>query len=150
MRPLLAASALVASAPWVAWQALRHGKYRDRWQERFGVLPPALRGTAAPTLWLHAVSVGEVLSAVPLVAAIRRDHPDWRVVVSTTTRTGRAMAEARLPDAAGVFYFPLDFAWIVRRVLRTLRPSVTRHPLRVPITTRLTSCRAARWAGPEC
>lgn len=120
---LLAASALVASAPWVAWQALRHGKYRHRWQERFGVLPAELGGTAAPTLWLHAVSVGEVLSAA-LVAAIRRDHPDWRVVVSTTTRTGRDMAEVRLSDTAGVFYFPLDFAWIVRRVLRSLRPSV--------------------------
>jgi 3-deoxy-D-manno-octulosonic-acid transferase len=121
---LLAASALVALAPWVAWQALRHGKYRHRWQERFGVLPAALTGSGQPTLWLHAVSVGEVLSAAPLVAAIRRDHPEWRVVVSTTTRTGRAMAEARLSNTAGVFYFPLDFAWIVRRVLRVLRPSV--------------------------
>ena len=121
---LLAATALLASAPWVAWQAVRHGKYRHRWPERFGSLPAGLIGTAAPTLWLHAVSVGEVLSAVPLVAAIRRDHPEWRVVVSTTTRTGRDMADARLSGAAGVFYFPLDFAWIVRRVLRHLRPSV--------------------------
>ncbi len=121
---LLAASALVASAPWVAWQALRHGKYHHRWQERFGVLPAGLKGTSAPTLWLHAVSVGEVLSAAPLLAAMRRDHPEWRVVVSTTTRTGRAMAESRLTDIAGVFYFPLDFAWIVRRVLRHLRPGL--------------------------
>ena len=121
---LLAASALVASAPWVVWQALRHGKYRHRWQERFGALPASLSGVAAPTLWLHAVSVGEVLSSAPLLAAIRRDHPEWRVVVSTTTRTGRDMAEARLAGAAGVFYFPLDFAWILRRVLRHLRPSV--------------------------
>lgn len=121
---LLAASALMALAPWVAWQALRHGKYHHRWQERFGSLPTALSGTAGPTLWVHAVSVGEVLSAAPLVAAMRREHPEWRVVVSTTTRTGRAMAEARLVGVAGVFYFPLDFAWIVRRVLRHLRPSL--------------------------
>jgi len=121
---LLAASALVALAPWVTWQALRHGKYHHRWQERFGSLPTALSGTAGPTLWVHAVSVGEVLSAAPLVAAMRREHPEWRVVVSTTTRTGRAMAEARLVGVAGVFYFPLDFAWIVRRVLRHLRPSL--------------------------
>lgn len=121
---LLAASALMALAPWVAWQALRHGKYHHRWQERFGSLPTALSGTAGPTLWVHAVSVGEVLSAAPLVAAMRREHPEWRVVVSTTTRTGRAMAEARLVGVAGVFYFPLDFAWIVRRVLRHVRPSL--------------------------
>jgi 3-deoxy-D-manno-octulosonic-acid transferase len=121
---LLAAFALVASAPWVAWQAVRHGKYRHRWQERFGALPAPLAGAGGPTLWLHAVSVGEVLSAAPLVAAMRRVHPDWRIVVSTTTRTGRDMAEARLGGVAGVFYFPLDFAWIVRRVLRHLRPSL--------------------------
>lgn len=121
---LLAAIALVASAPWLAWQALRHGKYRHRWPERFGALPAALAGTAGPTLWLHAVSVGEVLSAAPLVTAMRRTHPDWRIVVSTTTRTGREMAETRLSGVAGVFYFPLDFACIVRRVLRHVRPTL--------------------------
>lgn len=121
---LLAATALVASAPWVAWQAIRHGKYRHRWEERFGSLPSSLAGAGERTLWLHAVSVGEVLSAAPLVAAVRRVHPDWRIVVSTTTRTGRDMAEARLTGAAGVFYFPLDFAWVVRRVLRHIRPSL--------------------------
>ncbi|BCS34766.1 3-deoxy-D-manno-octulosonic acid transferase [Luteitalea sp. TBR-22] len=121
---LLVASGLVVSAPWLAWQALRHGKYRHKWQERLGRLPESLAATGSPTLWLHAVSVGEVLSAAPLVAALRRDHPEWRVVVSTTTRTGRATAEARLSGVAGVFYFPLDFAWVVRRVLRHLRPDL--------------------------
>jgi 3-deoxy-D-manno-octulosonic-acid transferase len=121
---LLSAAALVLAAPWLAWQAFRHGKYRHRWRERLGRLPAALAGGTAPTLWLHAVSVGEVLSAVPLVAAFRHAHPDWRVVVSTTTRTGRDMAEARLREVAGVFYFPLDFAWIVRRVLRHVQPAL--------------------------
>ena len=121
---LLSAAALVLAAPWLAWQAVRHGKYRHRWRERLGSLPPALAAGTAPTLWLHAVSVGEVLSAVPLVAAFRREHPDWRVVISTTTRTGRDMAEARLREAAGIFYFPLDFACIVRRVLRHVQPTL--------------------------
>ncbi|HTV02888.1 MAG TPA: 3-deoxy-D-manno-octulosonic acid transferase [Luteitalea sp.] len=121
---LLSAAALVVAAPWLAWQAVRHGKYRHRWRERVGILPKGLAGRSAPTLWLHAVSVGEVLSAVPLVAAFRREYPEWRVVVSTTTRTGRDTAETRLRDAAGIFYFPLDFAWIVRRVLAHVRPSL--------------------------
>jgi 3-deoxy-D-manno-octulosonic-acid transferase len=121
---LLVACGLVVSAPWLVLQAFRHGKYRHQWHERLGRLPESLTGSAAPTLWLHAVSVGEVLSAAPLVAAVRRDHPDWRVVVSTTTRTGRETAVARLPGVVGVFYFPLDFAWVVRRVLRHIRPSL--------------------------
>jgi 3-deoxy-D-manno-octulosonic-acid transferase len=121
---LLSAIALVAMFPWLAWRSWRHGKYRHAWRERFGSLPAALAGGDRRTLWLHAVSVGEVLSAVPLVEAFQRAYPDWRVVVSTTTRTGRDMARARLAGAAGVFYFPLDFAWIVRRVLRHIRPAL--------------------------
>jgi len=121
---LISASALVLAAPWLAWQALRHGKYRERWWERFGRLPAGLAADHRPTLWLHAVSVGEVLSAVPLVAAFRETHPDWRLVVSTTTATGQAMARQRLSGADGVFYFPLDFRWIVRRVVRHVQPAL--------------------------
>ncbi|MGI8671681.1 MAG: 3-deoxy-D-manno-octulosonic acid transferase [Luteitalea sp.] len=120
----LSAFALVLAAPWLAWQAFRYGKYTEAWPERFGQLPATLAAVAAQTIWLHAVSVGEVLSARPLVAALQARYPDWRIVVSTTTRTGRAMATTRLPGVAGVFYFPLDFAWIVRRVLARLRPSL--------------------------
>lgn len=121
---LLSAAALVLAAPWLAWQAARHGKYRDRWWERLGRLPASLAADHRPTLWVHAVSVGEVLSAVPLVAAFRQAHPDWRLVVSTTTATGQAMAAQRLPAIDGLFYFPLDFRWVVRRVLDRLRPAV--------------------------
>lgn len=121
---LLSASALVVAAPWLLWQALRHGKYRERWWERLGRLPSGLAADHRPTLWVHAVSVGEVLSAVPLVAAFRTRHPDWRLVVSTTTATGQAMAAQRLAGVDGLFYFPLDFRWIVRRVLGHLRPSL--------------------------
>ena len=121
---LISVASLVVLAPWLAWQVVRHGKYRHEWRERLGRLPAPLAAGPEPTLWLHAVSVGEVLGAAPLVAAIRREHPGWRVVVSTTTRTGRHMAESRLAGIAGVFYFPLDLPWVVRRVLRHLRPAV--------------------------
>lgn len=121
---VLSAVALIAAAPWLLWRALTQGKYRHAWRERLGLLPPQLAASGNSTLWLHAVSVGEVLSAVPLVRAFRAAHPDWRIVVSTTTRTGRAMAETRFSDAAGVFYFPLDFSWVVRRVLAHLRPTL--------------------------
>lgn len=121
---LLSAIALLIAAPWLLWRALTQGKYRHAWRERLGVLPSSVAGGMSPTLWLHAVSVGEVLSAVPLVRAFAAAHPDWRIVISTTTRTGRAMAESRFGGVAGVFYFPLDFAWIVRRVLAHVHPTL--------------------------
>lgn len=120
----LSALALLLAIPWLAWHAWRHGKYSDHLRERFGWLPAALEAPQAPTIWLHAVSVGEVLSARPLVKALQAQYPGWRVVMSTTTRTGREIASARVTGLAGVFYFPLDFRWIVERVLRRLRPAL--------------------------
>ena len=74
-------------------------------------------------MWLHAVSVGEVLAAVPLVRALRQALPAAPVFVSTTTLAGRAAAEGRLRGLAeGVFYAPIDYVWCVRRVYRRLRP----------------------------
>lgn len=93
--------------------------------ERFGFLPSAFRQTAPGAIWLHAVSVGEVIAALGLIEEIRARLPGERVFVSTTTLAGRAMAAKKLAGVAdGVFYAPLDLVWIVRRVLRRLRPAV--------------------------
>ncbi|HEX4142954.1 MAG TPA: 3-deoxy-D-manno-octulosonic acid transferase [Pirellulales bacterium] len=111
---------LVALSPWLAWQSLRTGKYRQGLAAKlFGLVPQ--RQSQAPCVWLHAVSVGEVNLLVPLVAEIGRTWPEWDCVISTTTRTGFALAQSRFPGLT-VFYCPLDFSWAVRRAMRRIGP----------------------------
>ena len=87
--------------------------------QRLGLvrLPPA-----GERFWIHAVSVGEVMAAVPLVQALRTRWPEVPVVVSTVTGTGQRVARARLGEAAAVFAFPLDFPGATRRAVRRVRP----------------------------
>jgi 3-deoxy-D-manno-octulosonic-acid transferase len=92
-------------------------------RERLGLrLPRGLPGARA--IWLHAVSVGEVLSLRGLVARIKKEHPDWAVYFSTLTNTGYRIAREKLPEADRIFLVPLDFAWIVRRFFRALGPDL--------------------------
>jgi 3-deoxy-D-manno-octulosonic-acid transferase len=106
-------------APSVVWQMLRRGKYRRGITERFGCVAP-WTDSAAP-IWLHAVSVGEAMAAAALARLLHTRHPDVPLLVSTTTETGRGVAEQRIP-AARFLFFPLDFGWAVRRALTRLRP----------------------------
>ncbi len=99
--------------------------YGHNFRERFGTLPFPVEPTAAGSIWLHAVSVGEVLSAIPLVVALREQYPQAPVYVSCTTVAGRELAETKLrPLVNGLFYAPLDYPLFVRRVLRKLRPAL--------------------------
>ena len=124
---LLLAAALILSLPYWLFQMLRHGKYHSGLPQRLGRVPRWLeaRGKAAvsPVVWVHAVSVGEVLAVRHLVEGIRRRFPRHRVVVSTTTDTGQSLARKLFGDE-NVFYFPVDFAFAIKPYLRTLRPQV--------------------------
>jgi 3-deoxy-D-manno-octulosonic-acid transferase len=119
--------ALAAGAPWWLWQMAATKKYREGLLERLGVIPERLRKTLAevgserPVLWLHAVSVGEVLAASRLVKTLDAALPGSFIVISTTTRTGQALARERF-GAERVFYCPLDLPWAVRSYLNALRP----------------------------
>lgn len=104
-------------------RGLKDRKYFSRVFERFGFLPRSFRQTAGGALWLHAVSVGEVLSAVELLRRLRGEFPLAPLFVSVTTLAGRALAEDKLRGLAdGVFYAPVDYCFAVRRTLRALRP----------------------------
>ena len=111
---------LVVMAPVFLYRALRHRKYLGSLRERLGGVRVA--PDRRPTLWVHAVSVGEVLAAEPLVRAFSAEFPAWRTVVSTTTATGQRLARERFPDHE-VFYFPLDLPLVVGRTLARVRPA---------------------------
>lgn len=114
---------LLLGAPWWIFRMVTTQKYREGLAARLGRIPAALRPVAGgrPVLWLHAVSVGEVLAVSRLVDELDRDFPDHRVLISTTTRTGQQLARQRF-GAKRVFYCPLDLPWAVRAYLRALRP----------------------------
>lgn len=106
-------------------RAAKDRRYLSTLRERFGELSALWQKTASDAIWLHAVSVGEVLAAAPLVEELKRRSPKTPIFVSTSTLAGREMAEKRLAESArGIFFAPLDYAWVVRRVLRRIRPSV--------------------------
>ncbi|BDC50914.1 hypothetical protein F183_A32300 [Bryobacterales bacterium F-183] len=104
---------------------LRNRAYLRHLGERFGSLKASWQRTAHGAIWLHAVSVGEAISAVPLVRELRSRYPNAPVYVSTSTLAGRAICLEKLDGmAAGIFYAPIDYRWFVRRVFRMLRPSL--------------------------
>lgn len=113
--------ALVAS-PWLVYQALRYRKYVGSLGQRFGYLPVSFNIDAEPSVWVHAVSVGELLTARPLILALRERHPELRIFVSTTTRSAQELARRGTLDVDGVFYFPFDLGFVVRRTLDLVRP----------------------------
>jgi 3-deoxy-D-manno-octulosonic-acid transferase len=116
--------ALILATPWWLWQMLRASKYRAGLAERFGRVPSRLRhDEKKPVIWVHAVSVGEVLAVSGLIAQLREQNPRHRVIVSTTTATGQKLARDRYGDHSA-FYFPLDFAFAIRPYLKALRPEL--------------------------
>jgi 3-deoxy-D-manno-octulosonic-acid transferase len=122
---VLQALASPAVSVYLLFRGVKNPGYPRTLGERLGAIPSLWQQTVAGSIWLHAVSVGEVLAAVPLLEELRGRTPGTPVFVSTSTLAGRETAEKRLGGlTAGVFYAPLDFVWSVRRVLRRLKPSV--------------------------
>ncbi len=116
--------AFLLSAPYYFWRLVRRGDWRRHFGERFGRYGAHLKVavTNRHVLWVHAVSVGEANLALPLVRALESRVPNLKLVVSTTTTTGRALLEERLPPHISVIYYPVDFRRCVSRALKTLHP----------------------------
>ena len=120
----LLAVALLLGSPFWLFQMLHHGKYRRGLGERFGIVPHRIRlSENKRSIWLHAVSVGEVLAVSELVRELRSEYPEHRIVVSTTTDTGQKLAAARF-GTESVFYFPFDLEFCVKPYFTALQPEL--------------------------
>jgi 3-deoxy-D-manno-octulosonic-acid transferase len=143
---------LLLTLPYWLLQMMRRGKYRQGLRQRLGAIPPGLAGRGAkPAIWIHAVSVGEVVASSAVVMALREKFPTHRVLVSTTTSTGQKLAAQRF-GARSVFFFPLDFAFAIRPYLDALRPElvVVAETEFWPNFLRLAKRRGARIAIMNC
>lgn len=104
----------------LCWRALRAPAYARRWGERFGRVAPL----SGPVIWVHAVSVGETLAALPLIRRLQAAQPQARLLVTTTTPTGSALVRAQLGDDVAHCYAPYDFPHAVRRFLDRVQPGL--------------------------
>jgi 3-deoxy-D-manno-octulosonic-acid transferase len=123
---LMGLAALVTAPYWIV-EGLRHGKYFSNLADRLGFAAPGLDelpGLRPGAIWIHAVSVGEALAGVTLAKRLKEAHPQRPLIISTTTLTGQALAKERFPFADAIIYFPLDWAFCVRRVMNRVQPLV--------------------------
>jgi 3-deoxy-D-manno-octulosonic-acid transferase len=119
----------VAASPllvfYFVYRCARDRRYSRRFRERLGGLPASFQATPPGAIWLHAVSVGEVISAAGLLRQLRSRSPSTPLYVSVTTVAGREVAQEKLAGIAdGIFYAPIDYAFAVRRALRRLQPTM--------------------------
>jgi 3-deoxy-D-manno-octulosonic-acid transferase len=109
-------------SPYLVYQAVRYRKYIRNLPQRLGYLPRSFNHDADESIWIHAVSVGEVLTARALLPELRERYPKLRLFLSTTTMTGQQIARNNVQYVDEVFYFPFDLGFIVNRTLRLVKP----------------------------
>ncbi len=114
--------AFLIASPYFVYQALRYKKYVGSLRQRLGYLPITLNVDGDESIWIHAVSVGEALTARALIADLKTRYPRLRLYLSTTTIAGQQVARKNLQQVDGVFYFPFDWSFIVRRTLGIVKP----------------------------
>ncbi|TAJ19838.1 MAG: 3-deoxy-D-manno-octulosonic acid transferase [Rugosibacter sp.] len=149
LRRFIYTLAVLALLPWAAihllWRARRQKEYLHHWGERWGFFPQRKPSQQylAPTIWLHAVSVGETRAAQPLVAALCARYPDHRVLFTHMTPTGRAASVALFGDTVERLYLPYDTPWAMRRFLCHYQPRIGLIMETELWPNLLTECRAA-------
>jgi 3-deoxy-D-manno-octulosonic-acid transferase len=114
----------VIVSPYFLYQAIRYKKYIGSLGQRLGYLPIAFNVDDEESIWIHAVSVGEALTARALAADLKARYPRLRLYLSTTTIAGQQVARRNVQHLDGVFYFPFDWAFTARRTLNIVRPRV--------------------------
>jgi len=113
-------------SPVILFKLVTVPKYRGGISQKLGRIRKRVRKVIQGTrpIWVHAVSVGEVMAAHPLIRELKKKYPNRKLILSTVTVTGNHTAHQRVPEADAVFFFPFDFPWIVRRVIREIDPAI--------------------------
>jgi 3-deoxy-D-manno-octulosonic-acid transferase len=113
-------------SPYILFKLITVPKYRGGISQKLGRVRKGVLRVLNNTrpIWVHAVSVGEVMAAHPLIRDLRKKYPYRKFILSTVTVTGNYTAKQRVPEADAVFYFPFDYPWIVRRVIRMINPAI--------------------------
>src|SRR5258707_12908890 len=119
---LLTLVVFIVVSPYFVYQAIRYNKYIGSLRQRLGLLPITFNIDGEESIWIHAVSVGEALTARALAADLKARYPRLRLFLSTTTIAGQQVARRSLSNIDAVFYFPFDWTFIVRRTLGIVRP----------------------------
>jgi 3-deoxy-D-manno-octulosonic-acid transferase len=109
-------------SPYFLYQAIRYKKYTGSLSQRLGILPPSFNLDEDESIWIHAVSVGEVITARALITDLKERYPRLRLFLSTTTMAGQQVARRHMAHVDAVFYFPFDLRLIVRRLLDVVKP----------------------------
>ncbi len=110
--------------PYFLVRELIYPRYWKSLFQRFGSLPQEVNPHRNKTIWVHAVSVGEVLAAKSLIGALQKEYPDYPLIISTTTIVGNKIARQNFPDVNAVVFFPFDWSFSIRRALRRLNPEL--------------------------
>jgi 3-deoxy-D-manno-octulosonic-acid transferase len=115
---------LICLPKWI-WEALKYKKHRRSFLEKFGIgLPTFQFSKKGPRIWVHSISVGETKAVSPLIKQIQEKVPEASIVISTVSETGLEEAKRTIPHAEAYFYFPLDFSWIIKSLIKKINPSL--------------------------
>ena len=113
---------LLIASPVIVCMLLAKKRCRRGLTQRFGKIPREYDLLNSPVVWIHAVSLGEVVTIVPFVKEWKSRFPSLTFLVSTITETGREAVEQRLADVAVHCYLPIDYPWVVEKYVRKFRP----------------------------
>src|SRR3989337_1872665 len=123
---MLLVIATVLLLPFILFKLMTVPKYRGGISQKLGRVRKGVKRLirGSRPIWVHAVSVGEVMAAHPMIRELKKKYPGRSLILSTVTVTGNFTARQRVPEADAVFYFPFDYPWIVRRVINRINPVI--------------------------
>jgi 3-deoxy-D-manno-octulosonic-acid transferase len=123
---LLVNALFLIALPYLLIQIVFSGKSRGMFLQKLGFVPREVGANSKgePRIWIHAVSMGEVSAVHPLVKELRARYPRGAILLSTTTASGIQIARERVTEADAIFFFPFDVPFILRRLLRRIRPGL--------------------------